>query len=297
MNRDRAATEAAAALLDADADYIVLRRLPRASHYATAPRDDLRRALFVDVETTGLEAKHDVVIQFCGVPFDYSLSSGDIHALHPAITCYEDPGRPIPAIVVEKTGITDAMVAGKRLDDAAINAAAAEAVLIIAHNAAFDRGFLDRRLPIFAEKHWACSQVDVPWASRGYDSSKLEFLLYKHARTFYEAHRADEDVYAGIHLLATPFSDGMPPMRLLLENARRPMWRVFATGAPFDSKDLLKARGYRWNPQRQVWWREVPDAEREDEVRWLREAAYQRPDANPPVEKIDPRRRFANDRA
>lgn len=297
MSADRAASEKAAAVLAADPDYIVLRRLPRAARYASGPADGVKRALFVDVETTGLESRSDVIIQFCGVPFDYASATGEVHGVHPAITCYEDPGRPIPPFVVEKTGITDEMVAGQRLDEEAIAAAVREAVLIIAHNAAFDRGFLDKRLPVFADKHWACSQQDVPWASRGYDSSKLEFLLYKHARTFYEAHRADEDVYAGIHLLATPFHDGVIPMQLLLESARRPMWRISAVGAPFDSKDALKARSYRWNPQKSVWWREVPDAERADEVRWLDESVYKRPDAAPLVEKIDPRRRFANDRA
>ena len=294
---DHAASFAAAEVLARDPDYIVLRRLPRASHYTPGAPETLRRALFVDVETTGLDAKRDAIIQFCGVPFDYASDTGSIYGVHAAISCYEDPGRPIPPFVVEKTGITDEMVAGQRLDDDAIIAAVNDAVLIIAHNAAFDRGFLDQRLPVFADKHWACSQVDVPWASQGYDSSKLEFLLYKHARTFYEAHRADEDVYAGIHLLATPLADGVPPMRLLLESARRPVWRVFATGAPFDAKDALKARAYRWNPQRSVWWREVAESEREAEVQWLREAVYARADANPGLEKVDPRRRFAGERA
>ncbi|MFN8665972.1 MAG: 3'-5' exonuclease [Gemmatimonadaceae bacterium] len=296
MSADRAASEKAAAVLAADPDYLVLRRLPREARYAAPPADGVRRALFVDVETTGLDARSDVIIQFCGVPFDYAPTTGEVFGVHPAITCYEDPGRPIPPFVVAKTGITDAMVAGQRLDEPSITAAVGDAVLVIAHNAAFDRGFLDQRLPVFAEKHWACSQQDVPWAGLGYDSSKLEFLLYKHAHTFYEAHRADEDVYAGIHLLATPFQDGVRPMRLLLESARRPMWRISAIGAPFDSKDALKARSYRWNPQKSVWWREVADAERADEMRWLEEAVYTRPGAAPLAEKIDPRRRFASDR-
>ncbi|MBK6454852.1 MAG: hypothetical protein IPF87_02025 [Gemmatimonadetes bacterium] len=296
MPADRARSESAAAVLAEDPDFLVLRRLPRVDRYAGPDGETIKRAFFVDVETTGLEASSDAIIQFCGVPFDYAPASGRVYGIHPAITCYEDPGRPIPPFVVEKTGITDAMVAGQRLDEAAIGAALGSAVLVIAHNAAFDRGFLDRRLPAFAEKHWACSQVDVPWASHGYDSAKLEFLLYKHARTFYEAHRADEDCYAGIHLLATPLADGDLPMRLLLASARRTMWRVAATAAPFESKDLLKGRSYRWNAQKSVWWRDVADGEKEEELRWLRETVYRRADATPLVEKIDPKRRFANDR-
>jgi hypothetical protein len=34
-------------------------------------------------------------------------------------------------------------------------------VLVIAHNADFDRPFLKKRLPAFATKHWACSRFDI----------------------------------------------------------------------------------------------------------------------------------------
>ncbi len=280
-------------LLERSADFRVLRRLRRVDRYCTEDSEPTRRGFYVDVETTGLEAGRDAIIQFCGVPFDYAPGTGRIHRIFPAIDCYEDPGRPIPEFVVQKTGITDAMVAGTRLDEVAILAALGEAVLVIAHNAAFDRGFLDRRLPPFGDTHWACSIVDVPWASYGFDSSKLEFLLYKHAMVFYDAHRADEDCYAGIHLLATPLPNGDRPMRALLESARRPTWHLSATGAPFDRKDVLKQRGYRWNRDQSVWWKDVAEPDREREVDWLRAEVYRSPGAEPKMEKIDPRRRFA----
>lgn len=287
------AVEAAARLLEGDPDYLVLRRLPRVTRYAPPSGEPLKLGFFVDVETTGLEPRSDAIIQFCGVPFEFEPGSGRIHALLDPIIGYEDPGRPIPPLVVEKTGITDAMVAGTRLDEATILAALGEVVLVIAHNAAFDRAFLERRLPAFADRHWACSQVDVPWAAYGLDSTKLEFLLYKHARTFYEAHRADEDVYAGLHLLATPFPDGDLPMQRLLESARRPVFRVTATGAPFDQKDALKGRGYRWDATQRAWWREVPEPARDEEVAWLRAQVYAASGGAPDVSRIDLKRRFA----
>lgn len=290
---DRGALERAATLLESSRDYVVLRRLSPPERYADDDGEPLKRAFFVDVETTGLDARDEAIIQFCGVPFDFAPQSGRIHRVYPAIVGYEDPGKPIPPFIVEKTGITDAMVAGKRLDDAAIHAALQETVLVIAHNAAFDRRFAEKRIPLFADRHWACSMADIPWDAKGIDSPKLEFLLYKHARIFYDAHRADEDCYAGIHLLATPFPDGELPMRLLLESARRPMCRLEATQAPIERKDLLKLRGYRWNPARTVWWRELPDSDREVEVAWLRTEVYLRADASPYLEKVDLKRRFA----
>lgn len=293
MTAPDAAVEAAARLLEGDPDFLVLRRLPRVTRYAPPTGDALKLGFYVDVETTGLEPRSDAIIQFCGVPFEFEPASGRIHGLRPAITGYEDPGRPIPPIVVEKTGITDAMVAGQHLDEGAILEALGEAVLVVAHNAAFDRAFLERRLPAFADRHWGCSQVDVPWAAHGLDSTKLEFLLYKHARTFYEAHRADEDVYAGLHLLATPFPNGELPMQKLLESARRPVVRITATGAPFEQKDALKGRGYRWDAGVRAWWREVPEPARDDEVAWLRAEVYAGGSGAPDVARIDLKRRFA----
>jgi DNA polymerase-3 subunit epsilon len=286
--------DAAAALLAASPDFLVLRRLAPPARYTDDDGALTRRAFFVDVETTGLEAQDEAIIQFCGVPFDYAPATGRIHRLYPAIVGYEDPGRAIPPFIVEKTGITDAMVAGQRLDEGAIRSALDECVLVIAHNASFDRPFLERRIPLFADRHWACSMSDVPWGAMGIDSPKLEFLLYKHARVFYDAHRADEDSYAGIHLLATTFPDGELPMRLLLETARRPICRLEATQAPIERKELLKVRGYRWNRARSVWWRDVSDDARDAEVAWLREAVYLRADATPHLERVDLKRRFAD---
>ena len=292
QERSAEVLQRSAEVLERSADYRVLRRLPRIARYSVDGNEPVKQALYVDVETTGLDARTDAIMQFCGVPFEFAPASGRIHRVFPAIVGYEDPGRPIPDLVVQKTGITDAMVAGTRLDEVAIRAALGASVLVIAHHAAFDRGFLDRRLPAFAEKHWACSMADVPWATHGFDSSKLEFLLYKHARVFYEAHRADEDCFAGIHLLATPLPNGELPLHLLLGSARRPTWRLSATAAPFDRKDLLKARGYKWNPERVVWWKDIADPERDGEVSWLRAEVYQSASAEPQSEKVDPKRRF-----
>lgn len=284
--------ERAATLLEGSPDFVVLRRLDPPSCYAEDDGEPVKRAFFVDVETTGLDAREEAIIQFCGVPFDFAPASGRIHRVYPAIVGFEDPGKPIPPFITEKTGITDAMVAGQQLDERAILAALGETVLVIAHNAAFDRRFVEKRIPLFADRHWACSMADIPWDAKGIDSPKLEFLLYKHARVFYDAHRADEDCYAGIHLLATPFADGVLPMQLLLETARRPICRIDATNAPIEQKDVLKSRGYRWNPTRRVWWRVIAESESADEVTWLRADVYLRADAAPSVERIDLKRRF-----
>jgi DNA polymerase III subunit epsilon len=51
---------------------------------------------------------------------------------------------PIPAEITDLTGITDEMVLGHPIESEAVAAFAADAAIIIAHNANFDRKFVER---------------------------------------------------------------------------------------------------------------------------------------------------------
>lgn len=264
-----------AAQLDASPDYHVLRRFDPPGRYNPPPDDPtrLRTAISLDVETTGMDRRADAIIQLSLVPFTYEPETGRIFDVADALTYFEDPGRPIPPEIVRLTGIHDADVAGKRIDDAAVGAVLESASLVIAHNADFDRPFTEARLAAFRDKPWACSIRDVRWRQTGLSSSALEYLLMKRCACFYGAHRADQDALAVVHLLATPFEDGTLPMALLLENARRGTVRIWAEGSPIETKDLLKARRYRWNPgtdgRPRAWHREVPLDDRAEELEWL----------------------------
>lgn len=275
----------------------VLKRIERRACYNSPGGVSLRSALYVDVETTGLNAERDAIIQYSGVIFEYSPETGKVYNLGESTMFFEDPGRPIPPEVTAKTGITNEMVAGQRIDDARLTETVKPVSLVIAHNAAFDRPFLERRLPVFCEKYWACSQTDVPWPDEGFDSAKLEYLLFKHCRAFYQAHRADEDCYAGIHLLATPLPSGELPLRVLLQSARRTTIRIWAVESPFEAKDVLKARRYTWNAgtdgRPKAWYIEVSEERVDQECAWLRERVYG--GRKPPVkmDKLDARTRFS----
>ena len=61
----------------------------------------------------------------------------------------EDPGIPITPEITEITGITNEMVAGKRIDDAQVVELVSGACIVIAHNLKFDRPFLEQRFPVF----------------------------------------------------------------------------------------------------------------------------------------------------
>jgi DNA polymerase-3 subunit epsilon len=74
------------------------------------------------------------------------------------------------------------------------------------------------------------------------------------------------------------------------------MMRVFAVDAPFDRKDLLKTRGYRWsngtNGCRRCWWRDVAERDLEAELAFLRASIFLHP-VDLPTQRITARERYS----
>lgn len=270
--------ESLASELEKSPDFRVLRRFVPPSRYHEGDGSATARGLVVDVETTGLDAARDRIIEFCGVPFEFEKESGRILGVSEAVTFLEDPGRPIPAEVTRLTGITNEMVAGKRIDEVAVSAMLADTGVVIAHNAAFDRPFVDRRLPAFKGKAWACSQREVPWKAFGASSGALEFLMMKQCGLFFDGHRADADCHAVLRLLQEPFGDGTLPMQALLESARTPSFLVWALNSPYDKKDLLKQRRYRWSGgeggRPKAWYLALEESAVPAEEAWLSAEVY-----------------------
>jgi DNA polymerase-3 subunit epsilon len=260
--------------------------------------EETRRGVLVDTETTGLNSDRDAVIQLAICPFEYT-PDGVIVLAEPCQTWMEDPGRPLDPKIARLTGLTDADLVGQRIDDAAVNALVDPAVLVIAHNAEFDRPFLEKRLPLFAEKNWGCSWKDVPWEAEDLTTQKLEWLVERLCGKFYQAHDATEDCEVLVELLATRLpSDGRRVLAALLDNARQPRVRLWATGSLFDSKDMLKDRGYQFNRGTgqvgNCWYRDLPKAGLADELEWLKPNAYGGQDRTVQVTELGPTIRFSS---
>jgi DNA polymerase III subunit epsilon len=258
-------------------DYRVTSRLGPLTEYH--PPDDTPKlmAAVVDVETTGTNPDSDKIIELGICLFEYDRQSGRIYKVLGCWEWFEDPDCPVPPEITKITGITDAMVAGHRIDEGAVNDLLSRAVLVIAHNAHFDRRFLENRFPVFAAKHWACSRSDIDWKAEGIRSSALEFVAYS-LGFFHDGHRAASDCRATLHALAQPLpGTGRLALQALLEQARLPTWRLWARDAAIEKKDVLKARKYAWSPgdfgRPKCWYRDVSDAEKAAEVSWVRQNA------------------------
>jgi DNA polymerase-3 subunit epsilon len=229
------------------------------------------------------------------VRFEFA-SDGRIFRLLEDFDQFNDPGEPIPPQIVALTGITDEMVRGQRIEQAAVDRFIADAALIIAHNAAFDRPFVEAHLEGFDRLAWGCSAAQVDWSEAGFESRKLEYLAYRQG-FFFDGHRAINDCLAGIHLLAQPLpGDNGNAMTQLLANARATGVRIYAAGSPFETKDILRQRGYRWNPgddgQPKAWFIDLDAAAMDVELAWLQEHVFHRP-VRLPTHKITPFNRFS----
>jgi DNA polymerase III subunit epsilon len=260
--------------LESSGEYRVIRRLRAPREYARAAEGtEVLLGIYVDVETTGLDAGTEAIIELGLVAFEFDRE-GHVYRIVRELSAFEDPGKPIPPHITALTGIRDEDVRGARLPEDEVTALAERAQLVIAHNAAFDRPFLERRLPVFEGRPWACSMADVDWWEAGFGSQKLEYLAYR-CGFFFDGHRASSDCRAGVHLLAVPLpGETVPPLANLLQNARRSSVRIWAENSPFETKDLLKERSYRWSAAARTWWRELPKAEHDAELDWLAENVY-----------------------
>ena len=284
-----------ASTLEETGDYRVLRRLQTPARYHEPDGTETKLAIFLDLETTGLDPAKDEIIEIALVPFTYS-ADGRIFDVHEAFNRLQEPVEAISPEITRITGITDDLVAGHKIDINKVTEVVEPAALIIAHNAAFDRRFAEKAFDVFSTKAWACSMTQVPWREEQLEGMKLEYLAMKFG-FFYDGHRATLDCYAGIELLTRPLPQSSSlALTALLENARQPTCRVWAEGSAFDFKDILKARGYRWNDgndgQPKSWYRDVPEGALDGELSYLRKEIYQQA-AEVPVVKITAFDRFS----
>ena len=178
---------------------------------------ELSVAGFVDVETTGLDPTRDEVVEFAISLFAFRPLTGEIVGIVDQYAGLRDPGRPIPRDASAIHGIRDADVRGKRLNDRIVCSLVDQSEFLIAHNASFDRPFVERLYPVVSEKLWLCSMNGVPWKKFGFPSKGLQNLLKAHGIHPGRAHRGLDDVEAALALLATPSQDGTQYFRYVLE--------------------------------------------------------------------------------
>lgn len=282
-------------LLDAHPDFKVIKRiLPRTAFTESDGRALLLGAV-VDTETTGTNPDKDAIIELGMVLFEYDPETGKAYRILESFDQLEEPDFPIPPESTEVHGITDEMVAGKQIDDSEVERFLAGVSLVIAHNAKFDRVFLEKRLPIFTTLPWGCSIAQVDWSGEGIGSAKLDYIAYQYG-FFYGAHRAEVDCFALLEILQQKLpKSGELVLTSILNALVQKSYKIFATGSPFDTKDILKAQGYRWDGDKKCWHTTVTGDEMiKAEVAWLKSNVYSGKPAKVEIEVQNCLNRFSN---
>lgn len=228
-----------------------------------AAGDEITIAL-IDLETTGFNAGADEIIEIGLVQVAYSPTVRKITSIIEITSQFEQPSKPISELITNITGITNEMVAGKKIDDAHVARIFNSSQLMVAHNARFDRSFSDIRFKALANKPWACSVKDIDWYTIGFESAKLEYLLLKNGY-FYSGHRAATDCLAMVALFeAVP--NALPE---LLQSASKASIKIEAKGVGYNDREVVKGRGYKWNGDGKFWWHIVSEDDYAEEKAFL----------------------------
>lgn len=178
-------------------------------------------ACFLDVETTGLSAATEEIIELSACLFEFKWDSGEITGIRESYTGLREPGVPITPGAARVHGLRAADLQGRKLDHQRIEAILDAANFIVAHNAAFDRGFIIKLFPVCAQKIWLCSMSGIDWYGKGFASRGLQNLLRRHGIATGKAHRAKADVLGALALLSCRGQDGRRYFLELLEKLPR----------------------------------------------------------------------------
>ncbi|MEL6829111.1 MAG: DNA polymerase III subunit epsilon [Pseudomonadota bacterium] len=165
------------------------------------------REIAFDTETTGLDwSGDDRIIELGAVELINHVPTGN------TFQTYINPGRPVSSATIEITGITDEMLVDKPTFDAPEIVDAfldfVGAADLVAHNAAFDRGFLNAELarlgraPI-EEARWidtvGMARKRFPGAPASLDALCKRFNVNAEARTLHGA-LLDSQLLAEVYL-------------------------------------------------------------------------------------------------
>src|SRR5699024_1806952 len=148
--------------------YIVDDGVPVAYNPQPLPLKDSTYVVF-DVETTGLSAIYDRIIELAAV----KMENGHV------IEKFEefiDPGHPLSQTTIQLTGITDDMVKGSKTEEQVIRLFHdfSEGCILVAHNAIFVMGFLNT----------AYSRAHIPEAKNPViDTLEMSRMLHPHMKS------------------------------------------------------------------------------------------------------------------
>lgn len=243
---------------------------------------DVIHVLGLDTETSGAKFLEHEVVELGLVLVAVRISTGKMVCILDEYNGLEQPERGMTEEARLVNGITDEELEGKTFDEEKVKSMVQRCDMVVAHNAVFDRTFIEGRFPCFEQRPWVCSFRQIDWDAEVMSAKKLDYIAYR-LGFFYEAHRALVDVNAMLKVLNTslPATGGTGFLQLI--DAKDTEMVRLSVDVPFDKKDLVKKRGYIWHEALRgydshidkVWFTEVKPEDLSDEMKWLFEEVYE----------------------
>ena len=226
----------------------------------------------IDTETTGL-SEDDEIFEIGITLFRYTQTK--IEFLK-TVEMFEEPTVPMSEESTIISGRTIEDVRGKRFDNDLIEKIFSIPGIVIAHNANFDRPKLEKRFDIFRRCAWGCSLAGIPWLRefRQVDV-KLRLLVEDRVGKCFHGHHAKDDTIATFEVLCERTPDkSMTFFEYLLNAAKQQTLRIYAVDTPFAKKDILSKRGYYWDFENRLYYRDIATNEYDIEHAWLDDNVY-----------------------
>lgn len=201
-------------------------------------------AAIVDLQTTGIYPDTGQIIELAIVLFAFDRRARRITGIIDEYVGLRDPTTGIRREMRDVHGITKDMVRGKSLDEDKIATILARAEFLIAHDAAWDYGFLREMFDVVDSKKWLCSKSGIGWARRGFKSNELGSLLEATGQTAPEAHRSGPEARGLFTLLGQSAKGGRPYLAELLESQPIAARTIETIYRPYSSSgDWIGVRG------------------------------------------------------
>lgn len=141
----------------------------------------LMRVVVLDSETTGVCAERDELICVALTAVEIERFGGRIVRELGSYFGQQEPQHEMSIEAEEITGLSKSLLCGQRFHLERIEALLDQCELVISHNAAFDRPFIERSLPQFARLPWACSLAEIDWfGAEGQENASLNHLFALH---------------------------------------------------------------------------------------------------------------------
>jgi DNA polymerase III subunit epsilon len=213
--------------------------------------DTIRFCALLDTETTGLDPFKDRAIEVAVTLFD-------VVRAQPVASFASLIRNEAKNEAQEANGIIPEMLPEAREAErvwAAVRWVIEPAQIIIAHNAEFDRKFVPEELQ---QRTWVCSENDIAWpgSKKGGRGGSLAHLALSLGLGVAHAHRAMSDVDT-LSRIFTRLAEKGHDLQAMLKHAMRPK-AMFHSLASYEERETVKQHGFRWDPERKIWWRRMP---------------------------------------